>query len=243
MTPDALLIGAGTLVLAMVHLFAGKLRFLDRIPRSRWLSIASGSSVAYVFLHLLPELTEAQESLGSALADVLSPLEHHAYFVAAIGLTIFYGLERLAFRRAEGGLVEDPDQAGMVFWVHVGSFAAYNVLIGYILASRTEDRTEYVAFVTALALHFLVNDYGLRQHHQHRYRDIGRWVLSLAVGVGAVAGALITLPEPLVLAFLAFLAGSIVLNVLKEELPPERESRFWPFAGGMLAFGLFLALT
>ena len=40
------------IALALVHLFAGKLRFLHVIPRSRWLSMAGGASVAYVFLHL-----------------------------------------------------------------------------------------------------------------------------------------------------------------------------------------------
>ena len=44
--------------LAVVHLFSSKLRFLDVTPRSIWLSIAGGISVAYVFVHLLPELAE-----------------------------------------------------------------------------------------------------------------------------------------------------------------------------------------
>ncbi len=45
-------------VLAIVHLLAGKMRFLDVTPRSVWLSIAGGISVAYVFVHLLPDLAE-----------------------------------------------------------------------------------------------------------------------------------------------------------------------------------------
>ncbi|HEX8617483.1 MAG TPA: hypothetical protein VF911_07850, partial [Thermoanaerobaculia bacterium] len=44
--------------LAIVHMTAGGLTFLGAIPRSRWLSGAGGVSVAYVFLHLLPELAE-----------------------------------------------------------------------------------------------------------------------------------------------------------------------------------------
>ena len=47
-------------VLAVVHLFAAHLRFLRGVPRSRWLSIAGGVSVAYVFVHLLPELAESR---------------------------------------------------------------------------------------------------------------------------------------------------------------------------------------
>lgn len=233
----------GALVLSLVHLFAGRLRLLERIPRSRWLSIASGSSVAYVFLHLLPELTTAQQSIEGALDGVAGAFSHQAYFIAAIGLTVFYGLERLAFRRSNGELTRHPDDDATIFWVHIGSFGTYNLLIGYLLADRVSDPGEYVAFVTALALHFVVNDYGLRKHHEDRYRHTGRWLLSLAVILGALVGSLLELPPPVVLAFLAFVAGGIVLNVLKEELPPERESRFWPFAMGMLAFAVFLGLT
>lgn len=242
MTSTPVMIGAGALVLSVVHLFAGRLRFLDQIPRSRFLSAASGSSVAYVFLHLLPELTLAQGRIEEALNGAAGGMDHHAYFLAAIGLTTFYGLERLAYRRSRAGLSRDPDENATIFWVHVGSFGAYNLLIGYLLAERSADRAEYVAFVTALALHFVVNDYGLRKHHQDRYRRLGRWLLSLAVVLGALAGAVVVLPGFLVLAFLAFVGGGIVLNVLKEELPPDRESRFWPFAAGMLIFGSFLSI-
>ena len=50
--------------LALVHVFAGRLRFLDVMPRSGWLSFAGGVSVAYVFIHVFPELEEAQRALG-----------------------------------------------------------------------------------------------------------------------------------------------------------------------------------
>jgi hypothetical protein len=41
-----LLTGSFALGLTLVHLFAGQLRFLETIPRSRWLSLASGISEA-----------------------------------------------------------------------------------------------------------------------------------------------------------------------------------------------------
>ena len=41
----------------------------------------------------------------------------------------------------------------------------------------------------------------------------------------------------------AFQAGGVVMNVLKEELPEERESRFWAFAlGAALYSAVLLAL-
>ena len=68
--------------LAFVHLFSGKLRFLNTTSRSIWLSISSGVSVAYVFVHILPELSEAQETIREALGEALVFLEHHVYLVA-----------------------------------------------------------------------------------------------------------------------------------------------------------------
>ena len=46
--------------LVLVHLFSNRICFLDGTPRSIWLSIARGISVAYVFVHLLPKLSEGQ---------------------------------------------------------------------------------------------------------------------------------------------------------------------------------------
>ncbi|QMS92109.1 hypothetical protein HUN01_32595 [Nostoc edaphicum CCNP1411] len=38
----------------------------------------------------------------------------------------------------------------------------------------------------------------------------------------------------------AFLSGGIVLNVLKEELSEQRESRFWAFAFGTFGYAILL---
>ena len=84
--------------LVVVHLFSNRLRFLEGTPRSIWLSIAGVISVAYVFVHLLPELAEVQETIAEALdeGEGLAFLEGHIYLVAFVSLAVFYGLERLA---------------------------------------------------------------------------------------------------------------------------------------------------
>jgi hypothetical protein len=38
-------------------------------------------------------------------------------------------------------------------------------------------------------------------------------------------------------------SGGIILNVLKEELPEERKSRFLPFAGGVVGYAVLLVLA
>ena len=131
-----------------------------------------------------------------------------------------------------------------VFWVHIASFAIYNALIGYLLMHREKpDIKNLLLYSFAMALHFVVNDFGLRENHKHLYDRIGRWILAFSVIVGWVIGSGTQIGEMAIAVLFAFLAGGIVLNVLKEELPEERESRFWAFALGAAIYStLLLAL-
>ncbi|HEV7371727.1 hypothetical protein [Arenibaculum sp.] len=241
------LTAASVLVFVLVHLFVGKLRLLEGVPRSRWLSLAGGVAVAYVFLHILPELSLHQrgiEERGST-ADT-SLLETEIYAIALAGLAVFYGLERRvrgsrAQRQARSG--EDRPEAG-AFWLHISSFAVYNVLIGYLLLhGETFGAWPLATYTIAMALHFLTNDFGLRQDYKSAYDRTARWVIAGAVVAGWLAGLMVEVSETAVAMLFAFLSGSVILNVLKEELPEERKSRFLPFAGGVAGYGLLLLLV
>lgn len=228
--------------LAVVHLVAGKLRFLEVIPRSRWLSFASGISVAYVFLHLLPALEEAQHELARWLGPELAFTRHHVYLLALVGLTVFYGLERAAeeSRRRRREAVGEDRSSERVFWLHAVFFGVYNALIGHLLVEKAEEPAAAAVFFVAMALHFVVNDYGLRQHHKEVYASRGRWLLAAGVFVGWAAGATLHVSAWMPAVPLALIAGGVVLNVLKEELPRERQSRFWAFALGVAAYSALL---
>jgi len=238
--------GLAAVTLALVQVLAGKLRFLEGIPRSRWLSLAGGISVAYVFARLLPELAEAQERLGEAAGGVLARLEHHAYLLALAGLASFYGVERATVdsrdRRRER---EGTDaSAAPAFWLSISSFAFYTGLIGATLEDEADaGRRTLVLFTFAMALHFLVNDYGLREHHKLAYTRVGRWLLAGAVAAGWMLSQLVEVPETAFVAVLAFLAGGVVLNVLKEELPERRRSRFSAFVVGAAGYALLLQVV
>ena len=74
------------------------------------------------------------------------------------------------------------------------------------------------------------------------YDHAGRWVLAAAVVLGWGLNVFLRLPEIVPALLQSFLAGGILLNVLNEELPRERESRFWAFALGALIYGAVLLL-
>jgi len=232
---DAVLTPALAVALALVHLFAGRLGVGGRIPRSRWLSLAGGVSVAYVFVHLLPEIGAAATTLA---ARGTTTDESLGYLIALLGFVSFYGLEQFV-RRSSPDSGADADRSGAaVFWIHVGSFAAYNAIVGALLLDR--ELGGLFPFFVAMALHFLVTDDGLRDRHGATYRRRGRWVLAAAVLVGVVVGDALEDTELLVSVFVPFLAGGIVLNVIKEELPSDRESRFSAFALGAAGYAALL---
>ncbi len=233
------------LLLALIHIQASKLRFLKRKPRSRWLSLGSGVSVAYVFVHVLPDLSAAQENFQNQVT-LLAAVEHHLYVMALLGLLAFYGLEQAAKTSRQQNRKEGKGDATQpaVFWLHMTSFALYNALIGYLLMHREEPGAgNLMIYVIAMALHFVVNDYSLSEDHKAAYEKKGRWILASAVVCGWIVGSQIDITTAATATLFAFLAGSIVLNVLKEELPEAKESRFGTFFLGALGYtGLLLLL-
>ena len=241
------------ILICCVHLFAYRLAFLDGTPRSRWLSISGGISLSYVFLHFMPELA-AGEALF-AENDLVSWIEFDLYGLALIGLLAFYGLERAVQLHNHVGRQEDEENAHHhgLFWVHLASFALYNVITGYLLTQggqasaghggEAASDSALFTFAFAMALHFLVTDYGLRKDFARGYMLIGRYVLCAAVVAGFGIGLLVDLPEIIVLGTIAVLGGGVILNVLKEELPAERQSRFAALVLGAAGYAALLALV
>ena len=228
---------ASAVALALVHLFAGQLRIGAGVARSRWLSLAGGVSVAYVFVHLLPEVRDAAgtiETYGGSAAFAA----HYGYLIALLGFVTFYGLEQLVGRaRADERRGESAAGAGL-FWLHTGSFAVYNGIVGFLLLDR--ELGGLGVYGLAMALHFLVTDEGLRRHHGETYDRRARWWLSAAVLAGFVAGYATDGAPVLIAVFVPFLAGGVILNTIKEELPSDRESRFWAFAAGATGYAALL---
>lgn len=232
--------------LALVHLFSGKLRFLRGSPRSLWLSAAGGISVAYVFMHLLHEIGTSQNAIDSEVGVPLAAyLEGHVYLVALLGLVLFYGLEEAAAISQEE---DDQEEGGgsisgrtTVFWLHIAMFSVYNGFIGYVLVDRQQQGLQaLLLYSVAIALHFAVNAYSLREQHGATHASVGRWVLAGALLSGWTIGFLAGISEAVLAVLLAFLAGGITLNTLTGELPGQRKSTFWAFALGALSYAALL---
>ncbi|WP_079509634.1 hypothetical protein [Mesobacillus jeotgali] len=230
-----------------IHLFSRYLPFLDNVPRSRLLSAAGGISVAYVFIHLLPELNKHNEVLDRNIqSGTLKFFENHTYIVAMLGLAVFYGLERMVKiskqKQQEKNHIDRASKG--VFWIHITSFFLYNGLIGYLLLHGEQESIKGLIFYfIALAVHFITGDHTLREAHKEIYDRIGRWLLAGAILAGWAIGIMVKVNENIIAVLFALLAGGVILNVMKEELPEERESNFWAFAAGLAAYTFLLLLV
>lgn len=232
------------IALVLLHIFSGHLRFLHVIPRSRWLSFAGGAAVAYVFVHLIPELNRIQEEYREPLSVL--PTNQPVFVLALGGLMAFYLLERFLRGSMPGTTAResrksDEATSDAAFFAHMTSFAFYNAIIGYFVSELGDQSTrEEVAFVIAMAFHFLANDYGLRKDHGDRYDHYGRWVLSVSLVAGWLVGVFEVVTGVVPHVMLAVLAGGVIMNALKEELPAERESRAWAFIAGAAGYAVLL---
>ena len=232
-------------LLGMVHIFGGQIASTLADTHHRWLSLGAGITVAFVFIYLLPELHYFQEILAESTTLVV--VEEMIYVVAVGGVTLYYGLEHLAHRVRQPYRDEGPDQSffghDYVFWLHMGWYAIYNVIIGVLLSHGEQETVHGLSlYALAMAVHFFTIDAAMRRHHEHVYRQTGRWLLAAAVLVGWALGAAVPVGVVLIALAMGFLSGGLLINAIKDELPSSGRAQFLPFAGGVLIFSALVLI-
>jgi hypothetical protein len=213
--------------------------FADHLPGKgrSFVSFAGGVAVAYVFLHMLPDLVEYNQPIGRFLVrrQWLTPFtELLIYIVALFGFLIYYGLDCIA---------EQQDDS-LVYGLHLAMFCLYNFLITYTMSLRAlSSLTATILFTFAMALHFVLTDRKFSRFYPIKFSHAGRFILMSALGVGWLCSAIFDPVNVIVAAFmLAFLSGSVLLNVFREELPGVGGTNYYWFSGGSLVIAGILLL-
>jgi zinc transporter ZupT len=237
-------------------LFAGIFAFGNwiRLPaplarhQRKLLSFSAGISVAYVFVHLLPEVETARAALVQATANWALPLPAYLVsLVALAGFMVFYGVDRLmTWARPACDQASDRGEGrGLDYRLHVGIFAVYAGMVTYLRINALEEgETPVLLFALAMGTHFLTVDHTFRREYGASYQRAGRFVLAGAAIAGWALGVVAELPKPLMILPLALLSGAIIAISLIEELPRENEGRFWAFlVGGAFYAAILVPLT
>ncbi len=240
--PHLLVAFVATLILMIFHYLSPW--FAKHLPGNgkAFISFAGGVAVSYVFIHMLPDLVEYNKPIGSFLLNNrwLTPFtELLIYIFALIGFLIYYGFDLLAEDcRLKG------NNDSFVYELHLVMFCFYNFLITYTMSLRAlSSITATVIFTFAMALHFVLTDRKFSRFYPIRFNQIGRFLLIGALLIGWICSAIFDPVNVLVASFMvAFLAGSILLNVFREELPRAESASYWWFSIGALSIAVILLL-
>lgn len=231
--------GAATLVFVAVFLFGGRFypgRILTSDKRNL-LSASAGISLAYVFVHLMPELSGARLTFVASTSMPTTFNGMVVYFLALVGFLVFFSLDHFSkqarLAAAEGDV---PD-----FSSRIWGFAAYVCLIGYLLVNNLDHSAlASTAYAVAMGVHFLTFDHGFRDEPGHGYRRRGHLLLAAAAPVGWGLGLIFSLPRDILALMLGFLSGGVIVNSMITELPSDKDGKLWPFLAGSLLYAAVL---
>jgi hypothetical protein len=217
------------LAFVFIHLFANTAHVLGWIWHAKFLSFAGGVSFAYVFVDLLPTLETGQPILKQAIDPIIPYLDRHSYLIALFGVLFFYGLQGTS-----GPTVRS-------YWASIGGYSLFNFFIGTSMSDvNNPDIQPLLFFAIAIGLHYFVHDHNLREDHQELYDSYGRWLLASALILGWLFGFFIKIPIAIIDLVMAFVAGGVLLNVMRYELPKREPGTYKYFLAGSLLYSYIL---
>jgi hypothetical protein len=217
-----------------------------RRHRRKLLSFGAGITIAYVFVHLLPELEAAREALVHNEARMALPIfAFRVYLAALIGFMAFYALGQM-IAKAHGpagaeATVHEPNRLHRA--LHTGGFLVYVWLVGYLAVRGFEAGTTPIAlYAAALGLHFLSLDFSFFREYGAWYDRTARYAFVLAPLAGWAVGMFVEFSPFFTAALLGFISGGIILNATVSELPRENEGRPLYFLLGGAVYTVLLII-
>lgn len=235
---DWLIALALAIALAAAHFSAFRVSTLPSKTQDVLASVGGGAAIAYIFIHLMPELAVGGRALSELDISKFTPTpitEAGLFLTAMIGMVIFFILD---VRTEEGRL-----STKIGFRVHMASFASGSAIYGYTLPSLVTTGWGYATLFTAvLAGHLLLADRALARAHPAQFAHETRWIGMAAVGAGFGAAYLLPPANDFILAIVtAFLGGALLMTTFREELPTASRTRMpWFLLGLLVMSGLLI---
>lgn len=225
----------GSAVLAAVHWLVPP---VQRLPEriQAWLrSFSGGAGLSYVLLYLLFQLTGSGAPAIHALLPLTPDARETVFLLLLVAVTATY--------LVQAHLSKTPGQRDD-FLGYALVFLAYNLLAGAGLVEEAVGNILNLAFyVVAISMHMLAN--ALLLHHLDPGSHHRRWHLALAAMpvAGCAAAAVLAPPEGLLYMALALIAGSTVIQVVRQELPSPESVQPTAFLTGAALYTVVIMAT
>ena len=228
------------MAIASAHWLASKVAKQPDCEQVRWASFGGGAGIAYVFVHLLPELASHGQALSKAPGmETFAPTpitEALLFLIALAGIMVTYSIDVLASHERQAGRI-----AGSLHTLH---FAAISYLYAYSLPSLISTGLAYgILFTIAISAHVLLADRTMAARHPAIFRTRLRWVGTAALVLGLLHAALFHPLDDLHLAIAtAYLGGGLLMAVFREEIPAVNRTRLGWFVTGSVLRQVFCFL-
>ena len=210
-------------------------------------SFSSGLAVAYVMIMLIPEyqIFNGQVTFGWI----------NAYKLSLFGLIAYKGIQhyclliakRSAKDMGEWGFVKSRQEEKLLgFRVSTSVFAVYASLILLTLPyqlGHLHGPADKLLYLLTFVMHLGFNVFGLFEENEKHFRKLVPPVVFSVLSASLVLTLFNVLPTALLLGCLSVLAGIILYNVFKNELPSAETSSFAWFAIGVFIFVSVDSLT
>jgi hypothetical protein len=215
---------------------------LGRELTRRVVSFSVGMAVAYVFVHLLPELAAATVEFVDLDQARELPFPHlRIYGAALLGFMIFYGLENMVRWPRVMGEVEQERAETVHIKILTFSYALYVFVVCNAMTHQFRlGGGELALYAFAMGLHFLGFAYGLRRDSSKLYARWGRHLLATAALVGWATALLVPIPESFAYTLLGFVAGVLIMDTVTSELAGQAQGRFFAFLTGGVTYTIVL---
>jgi len=232
-----------TIALALIFVFGKRIRLPETGAWRDWVSASAGASVAYIWMHVIPELNEHQQAFLQVAGSHLPAPQFRVYVSGLIGFICFYGFQHLRSREVVHPHATGQPEHVKVYRLYLVGFFFYVALVGYLMIETGErGLLPLIVYWVVMALHFVSVNRSCEEGGEDYYEKRGRWLLALGVLIGGVVGMNAKLDVRLVATLLGLLSGAVIVNSVMMELFTKREGKFLPFVLGAAAFTALLAL-
>jgi len=215
--------------MALTHIFFPAFNKATAKHRRLLLPFAAGIAIGYVFLYLLPKLSDYTGLIVNNDEGSWEFAHYRLYLLALVGFLAYLAIDRLS-------TIDHPN-VRRVPLIQGAGFCLYNILIGYIAYSLPRFGVlPYVFGTLAMCAHFIGVDHQLRHRQEAAYDRYLRWLIAASVLAGWGISLFFEFPKEFLMSAAAFLSGGIIMNVMIAELPDKREGRLAPLMAGVFFF-------
>jgi hypothetical protein len=194
-------------------------------------SFAGGTSLAYVVLDLMVELTEAGGAHVHGTLPI-GPTEERSLFAVVLAAAAAWYIAPALAHKVAGPAIR--------YHSYALPQLVYRIVVGASLALEAQHGTRaLLLFAVSMLLHLAVVESHFHRQFGRDHAGFVRGLLGFGPCLGAAAWAVFDVPVAALFVALALVAGGTMVQIIQTELPSPELVRIGPFLAGV---GLYAAV-